>query len=77
MSPSPVLKRRIKFRDLVLFYIVVVLSMPLTATGAAAGPTILVVWIAALTCPFIPLSATVTGAVFATPGGGRPLCVDV
>ncbi len=59
MAAGPALKRGIKFRDLVLFYIVVVLSIRWTATGAAAGPSILVVWIAALTCLFIPLAATV------------------
>ncbi|HET6170359.1 MAG TPA: APC family permease [Terracidiphilus sp.] len=59
MSPSPSLKRGIKFRDLVLFYIAVVLSIRWTATGAAAGPSILLVWIAALMCLFIPLAASV------------------
>jgi hypothetical protein len=46
MPASPALKRGIKFRDLVLFYIVVVLSIRWTATAAAAGPSILLVWIA-------------------------------
>ena len=59
MPASPALKRGIKFRDLVLFYIVVVLSIRWTATAAAAGPSILLVWIAAVTCFFIPLSASV------------------
>ena len=59
MSPAVSLKRGIKFRDLVLFYIVVVLSIRWTATGAAAGPSILVVWIAALSCFFVPLAASV------------------
>jgi amino acid transporter len=59
MSTAPTLKRGIKFRDLVLFYVVVVLSVRWTATAAAAGPSILVVWIAALTCFFIPLAASV------------------
>ncbi len=59
MFLSPALKRGIKFRDLVLFYIVVVLSIRWTATGAAAGPSILLVWIAALICFFIPLAASV------------------
>ncbi len=59
MAAVPALKRGIKFRDLVLFYIVVVLSIRWTATAAAAGPSILVVWIAALICFFIPLSASV------------------
>ena len=59
MPASPALKRGIKFRDLVLFYIVVVLSIRWTATAAAAGPSVLLVWIAAVTCFFIPLSASV------------------
>ena len=59
MPHIPTLKRGITFRDLVLFYIVVVLSIRWTATAAAAGPSILVVWIAALTCFFLPLSASV------------------
>jgi amino acid transporter len=59
MPASPALKRGIKFRDLVLFYIVVVLSIRWTATAAAAGPSILLVWIAAVTCFFIPLAASV------------------
>ena len=59
MSAAPALKRGITFRDLVLFYIVVVLSIRWTATAAAAGPSILLVWIAAVTCFFIPLSASV------------------
>ncbi|MGA8727343.1 MAG: amino acid permease, partial [Terracidiphilus sp.] len=59
MAAVPALKRGIKFRDLVLFYIVVVLSIRWTATAAAAGPSILLVWIAALICFFIPLSASV------------------
>jgi amino acid transporter len=59
MSTAPALKRGIRFRDLVLFYVVVVLSIRWTATAAAAGPSILIIWIAALTCFFIPLAACV------------------
>lgn len=55
----PALKRGIRFRDLVLFYVVVVLSVRWTATAATAGPSILVVWIAALFCFFMPLAASV------------------
>jgi amino acid transporter len=43
----------------VLFYVVVVLSVRWTASAAAAGPSILVIWVAALTCFFIPLAACV------------------
>jgi amino acid transporter len=59
MASSPALKRGIRFRDLVLFYVVVVLSVRWTATAATAGPSILIVWVAALTCFFIPLAASV------------------
>jgi len=59
MASSPALKRGIRFRDLVLFYVVVVLSVRWTASAANAGPSILVVWIAALFCFFIPLAASV------------------
>lgn len=59
MSPAPALKRGIRFRDLVLFYVVSGLSVRWAATAAAAGPSILVIWIAALTCFFVPLAACV------------------
>ena len=59
MTAAPALKRGIRFRDLVLFYVVVVLSIRWTAAAAAAGPSILVVWIAALLFFFIPLAASV------------------
>lgn len=56
---APTLKRGIRFRDLVLFYVVSGLSVRWAATAAAAGPSILVVWVAALTCFFLPLAASV------------------
>src|SRR5271165_3844098 len=59
MLAAPALKRGLRFRDLVPFYVVVVLSIRWTATAAAAGPSILIVWIAAVTCFFIPLAACV------------------
>ena len=59
MADHPALKRGIRFRDLVLFYVVVVLSVRWTATAATAGPSILIVWLAALFCFFIPLAASV------------------
>jgi amino acid transporter len=58
--PAPAtLKRGIRFRDLVLFYVVSGLSVRWTASAAAAGPSILLVWIAALLGFFIPLAASV------------------
>lgn len=59
MTPAPALKRGIRFRDLALFYVVVALNVRWTSTAAAAGPSILVIWVAALTCFFIPLAASV------------------
>ncbi|HZB87403.1 MAG TPA: APC family permease [Terracidiphilus sp.] len=59
MPAAPTLKRGIRFRDLVLFYVAISLSVRWTATSAAAGPSILVVWVAALTCFFVPLAASV------------------
>ena len=59
MADHPALKRGIRFRDLVLFYVVVVFSVRWTASAATAGPSILIVWVAALTCFFIPLAASV------------------
>jgi amino acid transporter len=55
----PALKRGIRFRDLALFYVVSGLSVRWTAMAAAAGPSVLVVWVAALTCFFVPLAASV------------------
>jgi amino acid transporter len=59
MPAAPALKRGIRFRDLALFYVVSGMSVRWTAMAAAAGPSILIVWVAALTCFFIPLAASV------------------
>jgi glutamate:GABA antiporter len=59
MSTTPTLKRGIRFRDLVLFYVISVMSIRWTATAAAAGPSILLVWVAALIGFFVPLAASV------------------
>jgi len=59
MSSPPALKRGIRFRDLVLFYVVSGMSVRWMASAAAAGPSILVVWVAALTCFFVPLAGSV------------------
>jgi len=59
MAAPATLKRGIRFRDLVLFYVVSGLSVRWTASAAAAGPSILVVWIGALIGFFIPLAASV------------------
>jgi amino acid transporter len=53
------LKRGIRFRDLALFYVVVTFSIRWIASAAAAGPSILVIWVAALLFFFIPLAASV------------------
>jgi len=59
MPALPTLKRGIRFRDLVLFYVVSGLSVRWTASAAAAGPSILIVWIGALVGFFLPLAASV------------------
>ncbi len=59
MTQTPALKRGIRFRDLVLFYVISGLSVRWTATAAAAGPSILAIWFAALLCFFVPLAASV------------------
>ncbi len=59
MPAVPALKRGIRFRDLALFYVMSGLSIRWTAMAAAAGPSILVVWVAALLCFFVPLAASV------------------
>ncbi len=59
MAVTLALKRGLRFRDLALFYVVSGMSVRWTATAAAAGPSILVVWLAALTCFFVPLAASV------------------
>lgn len=60
MASAPTLKRSIRFRDLVLFYIVSGLNIRWTAMAASAGPSILIVWVAALCCFFLPLAASVS-----------------
>ena len=59
MATTPALKRGLRFRDLVLLYVAIVLSIRWTATAATAGPSILLVWVAALLFFFIPLAASV------------------
>lgn len=59
MSSTLELKRTIGLRDLALYYVVCVMSVRWTATAAGAGPSILVVWAAALICFFIPLAGCV------------------
>jgi len=59
MPSTPTLKRALRFRDLVLFYIVSGLSLRWTATAAAAGQSTLMIWIFALVGFFIPLAACV------------------
>ena len=59
MPASAILKRGIGFRDLTLFYVAGLLSIRWSASAAAAGPSSLIVWIAALFCFFIPLAASV------------------
>jgi len=59
MSSPTGLKKTIGLRDLTLFYVAAVMSVRWTAMAASAGPSILVIWIAALLCFFVPLAACV------------------
>lgn len=59
MPAVSALKRGITFRDLVLFYVISGMSIRWTAMAAAAGPSILLVWVAALLGFFVPLAASV------------------
>jgi glutamate:GABA antiporter len=59
MPAAPALKRGIRFRDLALFCGVSGWGVCGTIVVASPGPSILVVWIAALTCFFVPLAASV------------------
>src|SRR3982751_4384671 len=58
-STSAGLRRVLTFRDLFLFYIVTGFSMRWIATGAAAGPSALVIWVIAALGFFVPLVFTV------------------
>jgi glutamate:GABA antiporter len=52
-------KRVLGFRDLVLFYVVTGISLRWIATGAAAGPSSIVIWIGAWFCFYLPLALSV------------------
>jgi len=54
-STTAGLRRVLTFRDLFLFYIVTGFSLRWIATGAAAGPSALMIWIAAALGFFVPL----------------------
>src|SRR5207248_3177989 len=49
------LRRVLTFRDLFLFYLVTGFSLRWIATGAAAGPSALVIWVVAALGFFVPL----------------------
>src|ERR671933_2132999 len=53
------LRRVLRFRDLLLFYIATTFSLRWVATAAAAGPSALVIWIVAALGLFVPLVFTV------------------
>ena len=56
---KPVLRRVLRVRDLVFFYVTAVLGMRWVGTAAAAGPSALVIWIVAALTLFVPLAFTV------------------
>ena len=53
------LRRVLRLRDLVLFYVVAVVGLRWVAVAAAAGPSSLLVWVIAAVALFIPLAFTV------------------
>lgn len=53
------LRRVLRLRDLVLFYVAAVVGMRWVAVAAAAGPSALVVWLIAAIALFLPLAFTV------------------
>jgi glutamate:GABA antiporter len=53
------LRRTLRLRDLVLFYIVAVVGMRWVAVAAAAGPSALLVWVIAVLMLFVPLAFAV------------------
>jgi amino acid transporter len=58
------------FRDVVLFFIVAVVSLRWIATAAAAGPSAMVVWLIAGLALFVPLAFTVVELSSRYPGEG-------
>ena len=56
---TPQLRRVLTFRDLLLYYSVTGFSLRWIATGAAAGPSALVIWVVAALGFFVPLVFTV------------------
>ena len=56
---APRLRRVLSFRDLFLYYSVTGFSLRWIATGAAAGPSALVIWVIAALGFFVPLVFTV------------------
>jgi amino acid transporter len=56
---QPSLRRVLRVKDLVFFYVTAVLGMRWVATAAAAGPSALLIWVLAALCLFVPLAFTV------------------
>ena len=56
---KPTLRRVLRVKDLVFFYVTAVLGMRWVSTAAAAGPSALLIWVLAALCLFVPLAFTV------------------
>ena len=56
---KPALRRVLRVKDLVFFYVTAVLGMRWVATAASAGPSALLIWVVAALCLFVPLAFTV------------------
>lgn len=63
-------KRALGFRDLLLFYVVTGISLRWIASAAAAGPSSIVIWIAAWFCFYTPLALSVIELSSRYPGEG-------
>lgn len=56
---KPALRRVLRVKDLVFFYVTAVLGMRWVATAASAGPSALLLWVLAALSLFVPLAYTV------------------
>jgi len=56
---KPSLRRVLRVKDLVFFYVTAVLGMRWVATAAASGPSALLIWVFATLSLFVPLAYTV------------------
>ena len=75
-TTAPLLRTKLGFRDLLLFYIVTTFSLRWMATAAAAGPSALVIWSFAAAGLFVPLVFTTLELSSRYPAGRRHVCLE-